>query len=83
MYGFCGKVKYFLADLKNLQGPVLRRGELLKILGLGGSEQALTSKALDLSAAKFASLNINHSDAILTRYCNWSKMRLTCSLMPK
>ncbi len=55
MYGFCGKVKYFLADLKNLQGPVLRRGELLKILDLGGSKQALTSKALGLSAARYAS----------------------------
>ncbi len=83
MYGFCGKVKLFSADLKNLQGPVLRRGELLKILGLGGSELALTSKALDLSAARYASLNINHSDAVLTRYCNWNKMRLTCSLTPK
>jgi len=83
VYGFCGKVKYFLADLKNLQGPVLRRGEPLKILSLGESEQVLTSKAQDLSAARYASLNINHSDAVLTRYCNWNKMRLTCSLTPK
>jgi len=83
VYGFCGKVKYFLADLKNLQGPVLRRGELLKILGLEGSELALTSKALGLSEARYASLNINHSDAVLTRYCNWNKMRLTCCLKPK